>query len=652
MLKDRLDEYIRNTALIRVLSYPDPSRLDSGTAYSETLRTNFIKIGEIAQKNRAILSDVLEPMFAPDRTLTGEEVELLNRFHEQLLNASSVECLDVPLSYHVSVRMMEYAMKGDDVGLKIRQADYVISSSYAMINLTKRLGFGTKACRPYREYGFLAADYLSQFLSEDALSSLPHEELREIILVDSRFMCCLYEGCHADPQICEENLKILKRSEAMADNPRIRALVPHYDWKYHQFRLMEYIGAISEHNNSRGATLEQRRYISDVCSRLLQIWDSDPEYYKHMSPRIYVRLMAARSAFLCGRTDRDSYMEELCGLYRECESERKNFRAAEEVHYIIGIPLEYIYALERPSGFVTGDTDRATCGGPAEPLTKEQTKILTQFYYVIEERALYTIGTRSLTYLLEFLSMLLLHFIEVPGVSFMQFCLSTMRVLHPPTYVHTMMVGEISQCLCRHVIESEPELIPGPEGYRTAEEIQAKEEGILSYIRDAALCHDFGKIPLIDIIFVYGRRLFDFEFDLIREHPDLGTLMLERIPSMRKFADVVRGHHKWFDNSQGYPTEFCLKDSSYEPLIDIVTCADCMDAATDSVGRSYSRGKTLDEYISEVEAGSGSRYASYLSPLMRRPDVHRELEEILNDRREEYYQKTYEMLKRKRSTVS
>ncbi len=643
MLKEQLDQYIRNTREIRNLSRPDPAKLDSDAAYSEVLRTNFIRIGEIAQENRAILSDVLDPVLDAGELPSTDLLEELNHFTENLLNANNVESLDIPLSHKVSSRLFEYALKGDDPERKLIQADYVITSSYAMINLIKRLGFGSEAFRSYREFGFLAADTIKQFISCDALASLKSEMIREQVMIDSRFMTCLYEGYQKDSTCCQEHLDILKKSASLMEDERIRSLVPGYDWRYHQFRIMEYIGTVCEHNNSRGSTLEQRRYISDVCNRLLETWDSDPDYYKHLSPRIYVKLETMKCSFLAGRTDRDHYLDELVLLYHDCEKEHTSFTAAEEVHYIVGIPLEYLYALERPSGCVTPETDHVA-NGPAEPLTKKQIETLTHFYHRIEKRMLYTIETGSLTYLLEFLSMLLEHFIEVPTVRFSNFCLSLMRVLHPPTYVHTLMVAEISKCLCRHVIALEPERLIGVNGYQTKEEVLAHKEELLTLIRDASMCHDFGKIPLIDIIFVYGRRLFDFEFDLIRQHPDLGSGMIDRIQAIRYSQDIARGHHKWYDDSAGYPAAFSLKDSALEPLVSIVTVADCMDAATDTIGRSYNRGKTLDEYIREVEEGRGTRYADYLSDLLQRPEVKAELERILIRRREDFYKKTYYML--------
>jgi response regulator RpfG family c-di-GMP phosphodiesterase len=85
----------------------------------------------------------------------------------------------------------------------------------------------------------------------------------------------------------------------------------------------------------------------------------------------------------------------------------------------------------------------------------------------------------------------------------------------------------------------------------------------------------------------------------------LGSELLRRLESTRRYADVALGHHRFYDDSRGYPEDFKTSESKDKPIIDLVMCADCMDAATDSVGRSYNRGKTLEEYTKEVKEGSG-----------------------------------------------
>lgn len=121
--------------------------------------------------------------------------------------------------------------------------------------------------------------------------------------------------------------------------------------------------------------------------------------------------------------------------------------------------------------------------------------------------------------------------------------------------------------------------------------------------------------------------------------------MLGKYESTKKYVDVALGHHKWYDDSRGYPEEFVTHKSPVKGVIDLVQCADGLDAASDSVGRSYNRGKTYDEYIEEVREGSGSRYAPWLYELLSRPEVKKDIESILSEGREKHYRYTYRLLK-------
>ncbi|MCR5337925.1 MAG: hypothetical protein K6E75_05140 [Lachnospiraceae bacterium] len=96
---------------------------------------------------------------------------------------------------------------------------------------------------------------------------------------------------------------------------------------------------------------------------------------------------------------------------------------------------------------------------------------------------------------------------------------------------------------------------------------------------------------------------------------------------------------------QQYPEEFDTSKSKVKTVIDIVMCADCLDAATDTIGRSYSRGKTMDEFIGELQEGSGTRYAPWLVDLFEQKEVKADLEYLLKESREINYRNTYHLLK-------
>ena len=248
--------------------------------------------------------------------------------------------------------------------------------------------------------------------------------------------------------------------------------------------------------------------------------------------------------------------------------------------------------------------------------------------------------------LMDYYAPLLFRFVEVPGgMSFEEMGLKSFAAFHPPTYIHSLMVAQITVCLAGHLLRRQPELFVGVLGYNSVEAVREHMLELEIFAYHAALCHDFGKLIIIDTVFIYGRRILDFEFDIIRQHPALGAMMLAGHATTKAYAPIACGHHLWYDGSRGYPMNFDPSKDPLKALIDIVAVADCMDAATDTVGRSYSKGKSLDEFIKEVEDGAGTRYAPFAAELLTLPEVRQDLECLLTERRQQAYLKTYNLLR-------
>ena len=72
---------------------------------------------------------------------------------------------------------------------------------------------------------------------------------------------------------------------------------------------------------------------------------------------------------------------------------------------------------------------------------------------------------------------------------------------------------------------------------------------------------------------------------------------------LKKAAEDALYHHLWYDEKSGYPREYTYKGNDNAILYQILTCADCLDAATDSVGRAYSSGK-ICRYDSPISAAT------------------------------------------------
>jgi response regulator RpfG family c-di-GMP phosphodiesterase len=207
------------------------------------------------------------------------------------------------------------------------------------------------------------------------------------------------------------------------------------------------------------------------------------------------------------------------------------------------------------------------------------------------------------------------------------------------------MVAQISRCIADCAIETCPEHLTGVLGTQSPEEVKERKEELLAFIYHAALCHDFGKLSIIDTVFVYGRNLLDMEFDLIRTHPRTGYDVLRKHESTRDYADIALYHHRFYNDSAGYPDDCLASDSPLKPVIDIVHIADCLDAATDPVGRTYRSSKTLETVIREFENGKGLCYADWVTDLLADEELQNRLRRYLSEGRRDNYRMTYFLLR-------
>lgn len=175
------------------------------------------------------------------------------------------------------------------------------------------------------------------------------------------------------------------------------------------------------------------------------------------------------------------------------------------------------------------------------------------------------------------------------------------------TYIHSTMVAKLAILIGQAIIKEVPEIFMNAFHYSTSEIVE-KEDEILQYIENAAYFHDVGKTRMGDIINTQTRKISDLEFNLIKSHPDKGLDVVNQIELLAPYKDVIVGHHKNYDGKGGYPASFDNTKSWVRPIIDLITVCDCIDAATDILGRNYAQGKDSDVVIREIVAGAGTRY--------------------------------------------
>lgn len=84
-------------------------------------------------------------------------------------------------------------------------------------------------------------------------------------------------------------------------------------------------------------------------------------------------------------------------------------------------------------------------------------------------------------------------------------------------------------------------------------------ENDIEHIRLAGWLHDIGKIGIRDTVLNKRGPLSSSEYQHIKEHPTIATLILEPLSQMQEIAGYVRSHHEHWDGS-GYPDGLAAED--------------------------------------------------------------------------------------------
>lgn len=197
--------------------------------------------------------------------------------------------------------------------------------------------------------------------------------------------------------------------------------------------------------------------------------------------------------------------------------------------------------------------------------------------------------------------------------------------------IHFSMVGHIAFVCISHFIDVKPELFVGIPGLSSIDDVIFYKGQLLEFIRQAGFIHDIGKIGCTSVINLHSRHLTNREFGIIKSHTSLGNKIIQNIPLLKKFSHTILGHHRSWDGKNGYPDSFDSTSSPIKVLIDIISIADSIDAATDFLGRNYSSGKHFDDVLQELVQASGTMYSPDYIELLQNDEVLRSELKLLTE---------------------
>jgi len=119
----------------------------------------------------------------------------------------------------------------------------------------------------------------------------------------------------------------------------------------------------------------------------------------------------------------------------------------------------------------------------------------------------------------------------------------------------------------------------------------------------ASILHDIGKISTPDSILLKPGQLNNLEFEIIKEHAQVGYDLLKNVEIYKNIAEIMRYHHERYDG-HGYPEG--IKGNEIPLLSQIMIVADAFDAMT--TNRIYKPRKSVGDAIEELQELSEKQF--------------------------------------------
>lgn len=139
------------------------------------------------------------------------------------------------------------------------------------------------------------------------------------------------------------------------------------------------------------------------------------------------------------------------------------------------------------------------------------------------------------------------------------------------------------------------------------------DEDMIQTIQVSGLLHDVGKIGVPDHILRKPGHLTDEEYQVMKQHPVFGALIVGAMPGMEEVVHGVRHHHERYDGL-GYPDGLAGTDI---PLIGrIMAVADAYSAMT--THRPYRKGMTTRQALTQIRSGLGTQFDPEIGELFIR----------------------------------
>ncbi|MCL2350158.1 MAG: HD domain-containing protein [Defluviitaleaceae bacterium] len=620
------DSLISNMEEFKQLEYSAlPARLSASDLMAH-LRERAETKGRLLTENNAIINGKLRPVLSSIKSIDEKNVDELYSFAQTLFSLSSA--LDMGLSLEIHEALVAWGKSRGDIDRWLRSlysAGLIYSHFNDQLKVLGNVNFLEKAAAAFEEGSAFKKQYFELENKETRL--LVHRFLSGTYLV--------YISYNNETEYAEGYAKFAHHFDTAMEfwaNEDVRALDPDFPWanfmtNAHQ-NMCNWLPVIRKQPpETRDMTLAQKVYDSYI---FLTEQDETGFVNKHWPPQRtnYVRILAT---YCVGIISYDEALSQLREMFYSADPNDYSNGGLLTMTFIPHILIEHLNISKTAANNILIKSE-----------IKDIVFKMAEYCKNIPDTIDRQLFNRTIATVSKHFSQTLLNFDH-----FTDSILSLTTYAHLPTYVHSVMVSKVTIILAEHFLKHNPEYFAGMYGATNAQTVLSVRKNILNLLARAALCHDIGKVFYITAVALASRKLYDFEFGIIKEHTSTSVLFEPASEKMKFITDVMRGHHKWHNN-QGYPESFDNAPLPYKFAIDLISIADSIEAATDNLGRSYARALTLDQVIAEILQQAGTRYNPIIADALANPDLRGKISHCLNNEREITYYEVYKSATRRK----
>ncbi len=615
-MKKYQEKYIDNLKLVMKLSDLSLDGSEDISLFLLKRQENRLRIRGIAAENTELLRKNLMPVLDDIVSADEDEIAALDEFAGHLLQWPRQ--LDLVLNYMLRCSLVAYARKWKKRDMLICQLYHTgmaLLYMQELADVAKQYRYNWKMGMAFGE----AASYLRVYdeIEDPATRGYIHRAMANIALS--------YRW--DDPEEADGKVEAIRRSFQILTDPAYHEKTPSLPWDTYLYK--------SHQERTTEMTLLRKgeddvRIIREVMESAEFVWKRQMENSRKTGARPHIRWVIEyeMAQYHCGICTLPQLLKKMEELYMDQDWEDFSERG---IFGNIYLPALYGSYLTRDRSLLRGKKD------------------IMSFMYSQMVRYVRKMPNNELNgKLVQNLLGGMRAFVEYPdGIQMKDFLIRLVVVRNPEICAYLLMTGETARRIMRRAIEKIPESLTGVLDLPDVQAVREHKEELLLFACESGILHDVGRLMTGNLTALSGRSWLEEEKVLYEFHTEAGAKLLESCESTKRYAMTALGHHRWYDETGGYPSEYRREENPDRQVTDIVGIAAVLvELFVEEQERRVNAqdpGQILHGAAARILEEAGTRFAPEYAALL--PEMEEELAVYLKDAGRRCYEQAFAMMR-------